>query len=516
MMFQRSRVLSAATRGMDGELVFVEVQLEIGIPGTNILGLPDSAVRESRDRVKAAIHSSGFDFPNCKVLVNLAPAHTRKEGPWFDLPIALAILAANGSLPNVSFTDTVFIGELALDGTIRPNRGALAAARAARKHHIHKLFVANQSAPLCALVDDLNVYGAADLRTLTRVLTGAEPVLPVAPEPPETFLNLPLCEEIPRLEDVTGQATAKRTLTIAAAGGHNLLFSGPPGAGKSMLAQRLPPLLPPPTTEESIEITQMYDIIKPGITLIRRRPFRAPHHTISRAGLAGGGSELRPGEISLAHYGVLFLDELPEFARDSLEALRQPLEDGRITLGRASGYLTFPAAFLLIAAMNPCPCGWKGHATRPCVCSPRDLHKYQSRVSGPLLDRIDLCISVPPIQPSELGTGIHGPTTDSAALKIQKAREIQFDRWRHLYRGSAIAPRENARIPARQLDRFCSIDSKCKKMFERAIEKLGLTMRAYGRMLRVARTIADLDERESIAPEHVAEALSYRLAPQIT
>ncbi|MBI3819708.1 MAG: YifB family Mg chelatase-like AAA ATPase [Planctomycetes bacterium] len=516
-MYQRARILSAAVRGVDGELVFVEVQLDNGIPGTSILGLPDSAVRESRDRVKAAIHSSGFDFPRFKVLVNLAPAHTRKEGTWFDLPIALAILAASGSLPKVDFSNTVFVGELALDGTLRPIRGAIAAARAARKYQIKNLFVAPQSAKLCALVDGLQVYASADLAGVARALVGAESSRPIIFDPKTDNIQMS-SEDTPRIEDVTGQFVAKRALVIAAAGGHNVLFTGPPGAGKSMLAQRLSPLLPAPTIEEAIEITQVHDLIKPGDLLILKRPFRAPHHSTSRAGLAGGGPELRPGEISLAHRGVLFLDELPEFSRDALEAMRQPLEDGKITIARATGAVTFPADFLLIAAMNPCHCGWRGHPVRPCSCTPRDLSRYQSRASGPLLDRIDLCISVPPIQPSELGNKSSNMklndevTTESAAGAALAARERQYQRWRALVTSGSSPPRENARIPARMLARFCPLDSKCKKLVERAMEQFGLTMRSYGRTLRLSRTIADLDGADAISTEHVAEALGYRIS----
>lgn len=509
-MSQRSRVISAAVRGVEGEPVIVEVQLDTGLPGTAILGLPDSAVRESRDRVKAAIHSSGFDFPHGKVLVNLAPAHTRKEGPWFDLPIALAVLAAAGALPGADLTNSVFVGELALDGSIRPVRGALAVAHAARRLHITRLFAAPSSAQLCALVEGIDVFAVPDLQTVVKILMGTESIEKVAST---SALADPATrrQDPPLLEDITGQTVAKRALVIAAAGGHNLLFSGSPGAGKSMMAQRLPFLLPPPSLEECVEITQIHDLIKPRGALVRERPFRAPHHSTSRAGLVGGGPDVRPGEISLAHRGVLFLDELPEFQRDSLEALRQPLEDGKITISRSTGSFTFPASFQLVAAMNPCPCGWKGHAIRPCVCLPRDLSRYQTRASGPLLDRFDISIHVPPIQPSELGTLAQGLTTDEAAALVVSAREIQHARWRALLKVSTSSACENARISARQLDRLCPLDAKSKKLLERAMERLGLTMRAYGKTLRVARTIADLDGQQQIAPEHVAEALGYRI-----
>lgn len=506
---QRSRVLSAAVRGVEGEVVFVEVQIDAGIPGTSILGLPDSAVRESRDRVKAAIHSSGLEYPREKVLVNLAPAHTKKEGPWFDLPIALAVLAASGALPDADMRSSMFVGELGLDGSLRPLKGALAVARAAARHHIKKLFVAPASAKLCALVDGLEIYPVADLQTVVKVLTGSEFLSPVTPGPPDTSKDPP-AHDLPRLEDVSGQAVAKRALVIAAAGGHNLLFMGSPGSGKSMLARRLTPILPEPSHDEAVEITQIYDLLRPGVRLMRERPFRAPHHSVSRAGLIGGGPDLRPGEISLAHHGVLFLDELAEFQRDTLESLRQPLEEGRIVLGRARGSLTFPASFQFVAAMNPCPCGWRGHTVRPCRCLPRDISRYSGRASGPLLDRLDLCIQVPPITPTELNSSQTGLTTAAAREAVERARDIQRNRWATALHGAG-PPLQNARIPDRHLQALCPLKTSGRELMERAMARLGLTMRGFVRVLRVARTIADLDGSMQIELQHISEALGFRL-----
>jgi magnesium chelatase family protein len=580
-MIQRSSVFSATVRGVDGEVVLVEVLIDSGLPGTSILGLPDSSVRESRDRVKAAIHSSGFDFPNGKVLVNLAPAHTRKEGPWFDLPIALAILAAHGVLPKVNFNDAIFVGELALDGTIRPVRGILSIALAARHNMFSRLYIAQGAAAVASLVDGIAIHAVPNLRTLTQLLTGgvAPPArfvrgrfaksrassvaLGTAPsESQSTNGAVSFCKateskkdqndspgDEERLEDVVGQSVAKRALMIAAAGGHNLLFVGTPGSGKSMLAQRLAGLLPPPTRDELLDITKIHDLLVPGGELRTRRPFRAPHHTTSRAGLVGGGPELRPGEISLAHRGVLFLDEIAEFPRESLDALRQPLEEGRITLSRAAGTVSYPAAMQLIAAMNPCPCGWKGHPTRHCVCLPRDLTRYQVRVSGPLLDRIDLFVAVPPVSQDDItnaeatarrneskanevesdpcnviGDGDGGDDDDDDGdgnvkddgndkppprkpLTSAEARAI-VHRCRDIQSARGLL---NSQLRGKSLDHYCCIGGRARQLLSSAMETLGMSMRGRCRTLRVARTIADVEGKEAIAWEHVNEALSYRL-----
>ncbi len=519
VMVLRSRVLSATVRGVDAELVFVEVALHGGVSATAILGLPDTAVRESRDRVRAAIHASGLDFPQGKILVNLAPAHTRKEGPWFDLPIALAVLSAAGMLPTKLLAESLFVGELALDGGVRATRGALSVALAARRHGLRRLFIATPSASVASLVEGLEVIPAPDLASVVSICAGMIPAEPVARESVVEIAPQAGDDDAVRLEDVVGQAMAKRALLVAAAGGHNLLFVGPPGAGKSMLARRLPAILPPPSWDEALEITQLHDLVRPGAGLRRERPFRAPHHTVSRAGLVGGGSDLRPGEVALAHRGVLFLDELPEFPRECLEALRQPLEDGRVVLSRAAGTVTYPARFQLIAAMNPCPCGWRGHPLRPSTCLPRDVARHGARLSGPLLDRIDLAVAVAPIAPSDLGALSAGParrdglTTADARSRSVRARVIQHERSPR--RGGAPAI-ENARLAGRAFDRHCATDAPSRALLDRAMERLGLTMRAYSRTLRVARTIADLEGTARIGSEHVAEALGYRLPAETT
>ncbi|HKE02365.1 MAG TPA: YifB family Mg chelatase-like AAA ATPase [Planctomycetota bacterium] len=500
-MFQRARVLSAAVRGIDADLVYVEVHLGPGLPGTSILGLPDTAVRESRDRVKAAILSSGFDYPRAKILVNLAPAHTRKEGPWFDLPIAIAVLQAARMLPEVDLASTLLVGELALDGGVRPTRGALAIALAARRKGLRRVLLAPPAAPRAALVEGVDAVPVADLGAVVKALSRA-PDAPAALSRAEALAQQPEPDgDEPTLEDVVGQSSAKRALVIAAAGGHNLLFTGPPGAGKSMLARRMPGILEPPAEEEAVEITRIADALRVDDTgLVRRRPFRAPHHTTSRAGLVGGGSDLRPGEATLAHLGVLFLDELPEFARDALEALRQPIEDGRVALARAAGSLSFPARFQLVAAMNPCPCGWRGHPSRPCTCLPRDLARYRARLSGPLLDRIDLSIAVAPVAVADLSARRGDLTTAIARTTVMRARARQ----------RARGPRENARLASHELERLCPLDAPARALLDRATERLSLSMRARVRCVRVARTIADVDGAPSIAPAHVAEALALR------
>jgi magnesium chelatase family protein len=503
-----AQVTSCAVVGLEGELIQVEVDISRGLPSWTLVGLPDAAVRESSERVRSAIKNSGLQFPRGRLTINLAPADLRKEGPAYDLPIAVGVLVASEQLFPLDDA-AMLIGELSLDGSVRHVKGALPMAAKARDAGISTLYVPQEDAPEAALVEGVNVYPISTLGRLVSHLLG---ITPIEPYVPGDLFNT---DEVPLyttdFQEIKGQEHVKRALEVSAAGGHNALMSGPPGAGKTLLARSMPGILPRLSLEEALDITRIYsvaDLIPDDTPLIRHRPFRAPHHTISHAGLVGGGRWPRPGEVSLAHRGVLFLDELPEFGTRNLETLRQPIEDKTVTISRASGSLTFPANFMLIAAMNPCPCGYYGDPSHECTCSMSMISRYQKRISGPLLDRVDIHIEVPRVDYDKLSSDRLAEPSAAVRARVERAREAQRKRFASADAHNSL--KCNADMGPAEVRQYCTIDATGKALLRAAMQQLHMSARAYHRILKLARTISDLAGSEQIETAHLAEAIQYR------